>query len=269
MTQKVPVLSLIFMGVALIVSVAVPVLLLLYFRKRKQADVVPFFVGCAVFVLFALVLEGLCNSLLLVRSPWGETIRNNLWLMALVGGLMAGLFEETGRYVAFRTVLRKWQKKDINALMYGAGHGGMEALVVLGLLSVNNIAYTILINTGRQGEILALLPEVQRAQMEAVFAQLLNTAPGLFLLSAVERCLAAALHLALSVLVWLAAKKPGKRYLFPAAITLHAAVDAVAVLLGGSGISAVLVEIAVAVMTALAVLFALAVWRRNSSREDE
>ena len=54
---------------------------------------------------------------------------------------MAGIFEETGRFLAFKTVLRKKQGKDINALMYGAGHGGFEAAALLGITMINNIIY--------------------------------------------------------------------------------------------------------------------------------
>ena len=32
--------------------------------------------------------------------------------------------------------------------MYGAGHGGVEAMLLLGLTSINNIANSTLINSG-------------------------------------------------------------------------------------------------------------------------
>ena len=50
-----------------------------------------------------------------------------------------------------------------------------------------------------------------------------------YLWAGVERVFAVALHMALSVLVFTAATRPGKRWLFPAAIGIHAAADFITV----------------------------------------
>ena len=50
-------------------------------------------------------------------------IRDSLY--AVYGGLMAALFEETGRYSAMRFLVKPMDFP--NAFMYGAGHGGVEA----------------------------------------------------------------------------------------------------------------------------------------------
>ena len=120
MNGTVSTLSIVFMAAAGVLSVCFPVALFVYFRRKKGADVLPFFVGCAVMLLFAFVLESLAHSVVL-GSPAGAAIRENVWLYALYGGLMAGLFEETGRYLAFKTVLKKSLSNNANALMYGAG----------------------------------------------------------------------------------------------------------------------------------------------------
>ena len=70
---------------------------------------------------------------------------------------MAAAFEETGRYFAMRFVLRRLDGK--NALMYGAGHGGVEAMLLLGLTSINNIVNSTLINSGSLPGVLEGLDE--------------------------------------------------------------------------------------------------------------
>lgn len=142
MNENVPTLSIVFMVISCLIAFLVPVGLLLYFRIKKKADILPFFIGCAVMLIFAFVLEQLAHSLIL-GSAAGIIIQKNTLLYALYGGLMAGLFEETGRFVAFKTVLKRKQEKDQNALMYGAGHGGFEAIVILGLAMINNIIYSV------------------------------------------------------------------------------------------------------------------------------
>lgn len=88
------------------------------------------------------------HSLVLLKmGPVSKALSENLWLYALYGGLAAGLFEETGRYLTMRFLMKgKWTRE--NALMYGAGHGGLEAVLILGMASVNNLIYSVMINTG-------------------------------------------------------------------------------------------------------------------------
>lgn len=80
---------------------------------------------------------------------------------------MAGLFEETGRFLAMRYVLKKEHGNAHNALMYGAGHGGLEMFVILSLGMINNLIYSVMINLGRRRPFLILwmrLPEIHYRQ---------------------------------------------------------------------------------------------------------
>ena len=109
MSGTVPVLSVVFMAVSCLFGFALPIFLLLYFRLKKHADIPPFFIGCAVMLVFAFILERIAHSVIL-SSPAGAVIQGNLWLYALYGGLMAGIFEETGRLIAFKTAYGKSMK---------------------------------------------------------------------------------------------------------------------------------------------------------------
>ena len=268
MTGKVPNLSIVFMAASGVIGFAIPLVLLLYFRIKKKADLLPFFVGAGVMLVFALLLEQGVHGIVL-SSPLGEAIRGQIWLYALYGGLMAGLFEETGRFLAFRTILKSRQDNDANALMYGAGHGGFEAAALLGITMINNIAWSITINSGNASVLTGSVPPEARAQVEATIDQLINTAPGTFLLGGVERIFAVTLQLAFSVLVWFAAKNKRCRYLYPAAILMHFLCDAVAVLAQGAGIPAIGVEVIIGLMAAAAALIAKVVWNRQRAEVSE
>lgn len=266
MTETVFWLSIAFMAVSCLVSFALPVALLLWLRFVKKADLLPFFIGCAVMLLFALILESGVHRLVL-GSAVGERIQGSTWLYALYGGFMAGLFEETGRFVAFKTVLRKKRDKDVNALMYGAGHGGFEAVVLVGLAMINNIVFSVLINLGQTELLTGSLSGELLTQIETAINQLITTPSYQFLLSGVERIIAVALHLSLSVLVWFAAKTRGKAYLYPVAIVLHMLVDGLVVVFSGFGLPTPALEGILLVMTALVALFAKRVWDRNAYSE--
>ncbi len=257
----VSILSILCMGAAGVIAIAVPVALFIYYYKKKKADILPFFIGCAVMVFFAMVLEALIHRLVLGSSA-GSTIQNNTWLYALYGGFMAALFEESGRLIAFKTVLKKYRYKDANALMYGAGHGGIEAALLLGITSVNNIVTSIMINTGTISAATAELSGDMLDQVNTAVRTLIETPAATFLLGGVERIFAIALHVALSVLVWTAVKKDRKGYWF-LSFALHFLVDAVTVILAGYGIPAIAVEAAVGLMTLAAVVIAKAVWKKE------
>ena len=257
-------LSMLCMGISAIVSFALPVVLFLMFKKQYDADGKAFWTGAAVFILFALVLERFLHQLVL-GSAAGETIQNSVWLYAIYGGLAAGIFEETGRFLAMRHVLKTEQSNDGNALMYGAGHGGAEAALLLGLTMISNLALSVMINTGSLGSILKSVPAEAFDQAQTQLRALVETQPTDFFLGMAERLLAVTFHLALSVLVWFAATKKGSMWFYPLAILLHALLDAAAVIVSKHA-SSLLTEGVIALITLLTVLLARAEWKKYRER---
>jgi uncharacterized membrane protein YhfC len=245
-------LSIVFMAISALIGIAVPVALYIIFRKKNKANHLPFWVGCVTFVLFALVLERIMYTFLMKTPIWMD-ISSDIWLYGIVGGFFAGLFEETGRYVAFKTVLRKKRGNDANALMYGAGHGGIEAAILLSASMIMNVIFSLKFNAGIPSQLGTL------STGEAIIA----TPTWMFLVGAVERLTAVTIHVALSVLVWFAAKNNKKFWLFPLAIALHLIVDAAAVILNGLGLNVWILEGAVLVLALAFVGIAILVWKKN------
>jgi len=250
------------MALAMVFAFAAPLVLLFYFKK-KGAQVLPFFVGCAVFVLFALVLESLMHNLVLKGLPVGERIMGNTLLYALYGGLAAGIFEETGRFLAFKTVLKGKLDNDRNALMYGAGHGGVEAVLLLGATYGSYMVMGIMMNLGLTDQLTAGLTGEMLAQTEALFDTVAAITPLTCALALVERCAAMTTHISLSVLVWFAVKKSDKLGLFPLAILLHAAMDGLTVILAAR-LPVYAVEGCLVVMAVMMAILARTVWKKNA-----
>ena len=249
------------MIVSCVVSFVLPIGLYAFYRMKMKANVMPFFVGCGVMLLFALVLESLVHRIVLFSSV-GKTIQNNVYLYALYGGAMAALFEETGRLIAFKTVLKKVQHRDANALMYGAGHGGFEAAMLMGASMISNIMFSEIINSGNTASITADLSGEALTEMEGLFRTLTETPANQFYLAGVERVFAIALQISFSVLVWFAAKYPEAKKLYLLALLLHFGVDAVTVILSGNGVSPYLLEVIVGAMAVGAVVLAKRIWGR-------
>ena len=138
--------AILVMGLVGLFSVALPLGLALLFRRRTGGRTRFFLLGCVVFPLFAMGLEAQGHRLL-YYGVWSQALNSSIWLYALYGGLMAGIFEECGRWVAFR-LGRRWTQGPGDALMYGAGHGGAESFLLLGMTMVNNVILSLTINRG-------------------------------------------------------------------------------------------------------------------------
>lgn len=209
------------MVISLLLSVGLPIFLCIFIYKKTKAWMPAFFIGCGIFVGFAMILEQICHTIVLTVT--GSIIRDNIWLYAIYGGLAAALFEETGRLIAMKFCLKKHLTRE-NALMYGAGHGGIEAFLILGLSSMSNLLTAAMINGGLMEKTMSVL---EPAQQELSYNQLsvLWTTPAYqFFLAPVERISAIALQIALSILVF-SAVKTGKKLHLAAAFGLHFAVD--------------------------------------------
>ena len=264
MSVELPVLTIVSMAVSALVCAVIPFILLLVLKKTG-ADVLPFFTGFAVFMLFALVIEGAINYAV-SKTEFGGRMLQNLWAYAVYGGLMAGIFEETGRFIAFKTVLRKRTGNDLNALMYGAGHGGFEAIMTV---SVTYLTYIALMTVRSLGKLGSVVPQEAMEQLVPILDQLCAASPSDFLLAIVERCSAIVIHISLSVIVWFGAKKGGKVLLFPFAILRHAVIDAVMVIAASKlMLPAIAVEGVVSACAAAAALTACIVWRRNRPKQQ-
>ena len=227
----VPTGNLIMMIVNALLGIAVPVCLSWWAVKKHKANLSTILIGAAVFVVFALVLESIVHAIVL-KGEYGAAIQGNVLYYALYGGLMAGLFEETGRFVAMKFLLEKEPTTAKAGVSYGLGHGGVEMMLLFGLSMISTFAMAVIINMGMTDTLTAGVPAEAQEQVAAQLDQIKNAGAGLYLIGLWERFSALILQVSLSILVWAAARKGGKwLWLFPAAILLHALVDGIAVIL--------------------------------------
>lgn len=227
----VPVSSLIMMAVNAVLGIAVPVCLSVYLVRKHHARLSTILIGAGTFILFALVLESIMHQLVL-KGPHGASILDNTLRYAIYGGLAAGVFEETGRFLSMKFLMKKEPSTPLPGVAYGIGHGGVEMLIIFGITMINNLVISALINSGQTDVIFSKVPDEAVEQLRSQLDQLQTIGVGTLIIGIWERFSALVLHLGLSMMVWVAVRKGGKwLWLFPAAIALHAIVDAGAVLL--------------------------------------
>lgn len=151
-----------------------------------------------------------------------------LLVNAIILGLLAGVFEETARYILFKFILknsRSWKE----GVLVGLGHGGTEAALIgisAALTLVNMIAYRYID--------LSTVPSIPPEQLELAKQQVAAfwaTQPYMAFVGLFERVFAMCLHISLSVLVLYGLVSKQHKW-FWIALLWHAVVDAVAVYVG-------------------------------------
>lgn len=242
----VPLASIVSIGIALVVCFGVPIGGLLLLRRRYPRVGRAFACGILAFFASQLVTRIPLMTLVVPRLP--EALHGFL-LSVPVASFTAGLFEETGRLVVMVLLMKAFHRLA-DGLAFGLGHGGLEAMVLVGLTMVNNLVIAVAINTGSWASIAKTLPAAQATLIERAIT---TTSWYLFLVAGVERVGAIGLHVTLSLIV-LAGVVHGRRALaWLAAVLLHGTVNLAVVSATQGGINPVAVEVAFLVVVAILV----------------
>ncbi len=156
-----------------------------------------------------------------MNLDWSEA--QSFWFNLVFLTLTAALFEEGGRWLMMR-----WRARDIlqwrDGVMFGAGHGGIEAMLLVGLGAVNGI---IALSMG--DAVLANVPPEQLAVAQAQIAQLQSVTWDAVALGIWERVPAIVFHTAASLLVLKAVREHNAIWWW-AAFLLHVMLNAIALI---------------------------------------
>lgn len=189
--------------VTLFVTLLLPMIVIsvLSFKNRGGKLVSAWVLGAAGFVVTQLLIR-LPILTVLQEQPWFVSFsENNGFLFAFALAFTAGLFELVGRFV-----VAKLMQKNLTyqrSLAAGLGHGGIEAMILIGITYLNNILYIFMINGGTFDTVVneAMTAGVDVSALLVLKDQLISTSPALFLLAGFERILSMICHLAMSLLV--------------------------------------------------------------------
>ena len=224
------------MVIATVLFIVVPAVLWIVWCVKKKEKFTTILIGAAAFFLFAIVLEKPIQNVLIFPTAMGlkehaasQFINARPVLWAFLVGFFPGLFEETGRFVAFKTVLKKRKNRE-TSISYGLGHGGFEVMFILGLTYITYISYCLMINSGTFATIVQQVEAVAPDQVDAYLAlpaQLASITAGSILIAIWERIFSVMFHTGASVIVFYAAKDKKKLWLYPLAILLHTAMDGI------------------------------------------
>ena len=223
--------AIVILGIGALIGFVAPLGIAIWWLVKKKENFVTYLVGVVTFCLFVFVLEKpIQNALIIPDHAVSRFINARPILWAFVVGLFPGVFEETGRFVAFKTVLKKKRNKE-TSITYGLGHGGVEMMLLFGLTYVTYISYAVMINTGTFQTVIDQVTTQAPDQLDAVYEmanQIAGFSFGALALGLVERIFAFLFHVGASILVFYAARDKKKFWLYPLAIVLHTIMDMIA-----------------------------------------
>lgn len=201
--------TIVAMGFTLIVCLFLPVALPTFLCVSKKIHWKPVPTGLSVFsatqVLFRMPLLSLFGSTSLY-----ERLAQSPWLLGILLVLSSALLENWGRYAGMRLFARDCISYR-DGLAYGLGHGGVEALVLMGMTSLNNLYIALAVNNGKFAEMTAAAdPE----QAQAVLDVLTETPSVEFFMAGAERLMVVIIQIALSLLVFVALQSGRRRWVW-------------------------------------------------------
>ncbi len=234
---KVGARPLIALGIGAALSIALPLALAILWKLRKKERFTTILAGAATFLIFALLLEKPLQNVLLFPTqmglgdhPLSLFLNVHPVLLALAAGLFPGVFEETGRLIAYKTVLKNRKNRE-TSISHGIGHGGFEAMYILGATYITYIAYAVMINTGAFGALVeqaAAAAPAQAGALSELAGQLAELTLADVGMGLGERVFAVLFHIGASILVFYACRDKKRFWLYPLAVVLHTAMDFIA-----------------------------------------
>ncbi len=253
------------LAMTVILMIAIPVGFFLYWRirHREQTRLIYLIAGALGFLISARVLELAVHYFcILADNAVSRFLNGSTAAYVLYGTLMAGVFEECGRHIVLKYILKKNRRPE-NAVLYGIGHGGIEILAVLLPAMVTYLAVAVLFSQGTVEEALAALKiteDTAAAALPSVQAAAAFDFP-LMAMNVLERLLAMLLHIGLTVIVFFGVKN-NKKGCLPLAILLHMLMDTFPALYQRGAAPLWAVELWAAFWTAVVVFLAVRLYRR-------
>lgn len=187
----------------LFVGLVLPILCLLVYgiRNRKQGVWSAWLLGAAGFFVAQLLIRTPILNALAALTGFAAFSREHPWLFGVLLAVTAALFELAGRLGAALAMRKRLTLR--RAVAAGMGHGGIEAILLIGMTYLNNLLYIVLIQTGGFDVLVSQTAAVgvDVSSLLAIRESLVSLSPWMFLLAGYERLLTMLCHTAMSVMV--------------------------------------------------------------------
>lgn len=203
-------LSILCMSVSAFICLLAPLIIAAVMIAKHRGSWKDFVLGIIVFSMAQLLIRIPILNALEDSVGYNMFRQLNPLLYIIILAFTAGLFEEGGRLFGVKMFLSHDETTWDNALVFGLGHGGVEAFALVGLKYAGLIADTM---SGKNT------------------AAILGTPAYTYLVGGAERILAVILHIGMTMLVFYAVRKK-KPLFFLYALLVHTFIDCYSYIFG-------------------------------------
>ena len=203
----------------ILVGIALPIALVVLIKKKFEMRIGPLFIGACTYLAINMILQGIVDTAINLIQPLAEFLAANAMVCAIFISVLHGLLQLGGYYLMIHMFMKDFKRKE-NSLLFGVGIRIIDSVMAYGIsagvailmlaLSINGQGIDAYL-ASMGGEAADL--EVTRASVIEMIEMPVIEVAGMGIICV---CLLF-MTIAISVLIFQAAKRPGKMYLLPTA----------------------------------------------------
>ncbi|MFA9377007.1 MAG: YhfC family intramembrane metalloprotease [Lachnotalea sp.] len=231
-------------------------------NKREHKMTKAFLLGAATFFIFQIVLRIPILSYVLPNQTWYIILSSHKVAYSLFLGITAALFEEIGRFIVIKYALKRWRESD--GIAFGLGHGGIEAILLVGINYFLFLISTLLLRFGSSDLVKQVFGDLLSAQLVTIIN---TTSSATILVAGLERFLTMIIHIGMTMLVFHGLKK-GKAVLYLLiAILVHTILDSAVGILPLLGIGMAGIELFIFVIASILLVYTVVSVKHNKDEQ--
>lgn len=206
----------------ILVGLGLPIALAVFIKKKCKMRIGPLFIGACAYIAANMFLQGIVDTVIVLIQPLAEYFLENELPRSIFFGVVHGGVQLGGYYLVMHLFMKEFRRKE-NSLLFGVGIRVIDSVIAYGISAgINFLILALTVNskglegylTGLEGEALAEARESLINMTQMPVSEIVGTGLiGLFLMM---------MMMAVSVLVFQAAKREGKMYLLPTAFAVCA-----------------------------------------------
>lgn len=241
----------IYILISIFICFGMPIIWYQWIKGNNKGYVGVLIGGVLSFYLTQIIIRIPLLQLVLPNLTWYQKLSKNTIFIGLFLGITAALFETIGRFFTLHFLLRK-RLSYKSGIVHGIGHGGIEAILLVGINYIFYLIYTILLSHGVSEPLFWIIPRGET--QELMKSILMDTKSYLFLIAGVERGLTIIIHVSLSLLMTVGIVKKQILKYFMIVLGIHSLLDFITVIMSLEGASILLIEGVLVGFTLISVL---------------
>lgn len=229
--------TIIYMIITIIICFGVPIAGVIIVSRKSKYMLGAFLAGSISFFVTQIVIRIPLVQLIMVNLDLKDTLLVNI-LISISLASTAALFESAGRLASMKWLMTEKRRGYFAGISHGLGHGGIEAIMLVGL---NYILYLVIGISMAKGDGAYAIIGSDEASIEAMNV-IFSNEPIMFLMAGLERLFTMMFHVAMSLLIMegFVKQKIGKYFVI--VLICHTALDFSAVMLSYLGIDPMMIE---------------------------